>query len=44
VGLQEGLEATIAWFAETQATAEPWHGIGRPTPSRTEARLIQAAE
>ncbi|HEY0131259.1 MAG TPA: UDP-glucuronic acid decarboxylase family protein [Allosphingosinicella sp.] len=44
VGLQEGLEATIAWFAGAGATAEPWHGIGRVRPGFAETRLIQAAE
>ncbi len=44
VGLQEGLEATIAWFADARESAEPWHGIGRGRLGLAETRLIQAAE
>jgi UDP-glucuronate decarboxylase len=44
VALQQGLEATIAWFADAQGMAEPWRGIGRRPASVAEARLVQAAE
>jgi nucleoside-diphosphate-sugar epimerase/spore maturation protein CgeB len=44
VGLQEGLESTIAWFAGARDSAEPWHGIGQGRSRLAEARLIQAAE
>lgn len=44
VALQEGLEKTIAWFADARAPAEPWEGMARRRPSVAEARLIQAAE
>jgi nucleoside-diphosphate-sugar epimerase/spore maturation protein CgeB len=44
IALQEGLEKTIAWFADARAPAEPWQGIARRRPSLAEARLIQAAE
>jgi nucleoside-diphosphate-sugar epimerase/spore maturation protein CgeB len=44
VALQQGLEATIAWFADTRETDTPWHGIGTRRTAAGEARLIQAAE
>ncbi|MEA3002853.1 MAG: hypothetical protein QOH81_1641 [Sphingomonadales bacterium] len=44
VALQEGLEATIAWFADTRSTDTPWHGIGAGRPAAGEVNLIRAAE
>jgi nucleoside-diphosphate-sugar epimerase/spore maturation protein CgeB len=44
VALQEGLEATIAWFARADKASEPWHGIGRGRRGIAETRLVQAAE
>jgi nucleoside-diphosphate-sugar epimerase/spore maturation protein CgeB len=44
VNLQQGLEATIAWFADSHETGSAWQGVGGGARSRAEARLIQAAE
>jgi nucleoside-diphosphate-sugar epimerase/spore maturation protein CgeB len=44
VALRQGLEATIAWFADKGRTpVEPW-GVAAGEGSADEARLIQAAE
>jgi nucleoside-diphosphate-sugar epimerase/spore maturation protein CgeB len=45
VALQQGLEATIAWFAGTRETpVAPWRGVAGGERSCAEAGLIQAAE
>jgi UDP-glucuronate decarboxylase len=44
VALQQGLEATIAWFAGAGVTGTPWLGIGASPATPGEVRLIQAAE
>ncbi|MFL6858081.1 MAG: bifunctional glycosyltransferase/UDP-glucuronate decarboxylase [Allosphingosinicella sp.] len=45
VALQQGLEATIAWFADTRESPRaPWRGVAAGERGGDEARLIQAAE
>ena len=45
VGLQEGLEHTIAWFAgEEGGTARKWQGAGRDGATTADQPLIAAAE
>jgi nucleoside-diphosphate-sugar epimerase/spore maturation protein CgeB len=45
VALQQGLEATIAWFADSRETPRaPWRGGAGGERGGDEARLIQAAE
>jgi nucleoside-diphosphate-sugar epimerase/spore maturation protein CgeB len=45
VALQQGLEATIAWFADSRETpGAPWRGVAGGALGGGEARLIQAAE
>ncbi len=45
VELQEGLERTIAWFAEEQGRApRTWHGVGKGGATEAEQPLIAAAE
>ncbi|MDT9600386.1 bifunctional glycosyltransferase/UDP-glucuronate decarboxylase [Sphingosinicella rhizophila] len=44
VSLQQGLEATIAWFRQEGDIVEPWRGVAGAEGSGAERRLIQAAE